>query len=129
MKSSFNHKTGAEDVHFTSVSSHSDSESDAHFNKNDVYVGAGDNELSTQKSSSDGEVSDITLFGKNPCSSDSDCSSISGAQNPVLEMIMVKDVEVRAEVRLCYFPRSCFVNEFLPSGFQCSSVDLQFKVH
>ncbi|KAB1228211.1 Ribosomal N-lysine methyltransferase 3 [Morella rubra] len=94
----FNHKTGAEDVHFTSVSSHSDSESDAHFNKNDVYVGAGDNELSTQKSSSDGEVSDITLFGKNPCSSDSDCSSISGAQNPVLEMIMVKDVEVRAEV-------------------------------
>lgn len=80
----FNHKTGAEDVHFTSVSSHSDSESDADCNKNDLLANNGDNEPSSEISYSDG--------------TDLDSSLVLGDHTTVMEMIMVKDVEVGNEV-------------------------------
>lgn len=94
----FSHKTGAEDVHFTSVSSHSESESDDD-NENDVYDNADDNEPSIQNSPSDEEVSDTTLEGENPyAGSDLDGSSGIGDDTTAMEMIMVKDVQVGAEV-------------------------------
>lgn len=107
MKSSFNHKTGAEDVHITSLYSHSDSESDADTNKSDVSVDTGDNETLIQDSYSDRKGSNTTLVAKNP--------SVSRDDTPVLEMIMVKDVEVGAEVRICSCSGSCFSNHFLAS--------------
>ena len=97
---SFNHKTGAEDVHFTSVSSHSDSESDADCNKNDLLANNGDNEPSSEISYSDG--------------TDLDSSLVLGDHTTVMEMIMVKDVEVGNEVRICSCSWSCFFNQFFP---------------
>ncbi|XP_042963334.1 ribosomal lysine N-methyltransferase 3 [Carya illinoinensis] len=94
----FNHKTAAEDVHFTSVFSNSDSESDDDCKKNDMHANTGDNEPSI-KTSSDVEGSNTTFVGKNPChGSDLDCSSVLGDHTTMLEMVMVKDVEVGAEI-------------------------------
>ncbi|KAJ7975551.1 N-lysine methyltransferase [Quillaja saponaria] len=81
----FNHKTGAEDVHFTTISSHDESDSDSDSNNNDVEA----NE----------EPSATTLIlGKDFNGSELDSSSVSGDDMTVLEMIMVKDVCVGAEV-------------------------------
>ncbi|KAK9997399.1 hypothetical protein SO802_022085 [Lithocarpus litseifolius] len=88
----FNHKTGAEDIHFTSVSSHSDSKSDTDCSKNDLQANTGDNEPSSENSYSDGRGSD-TSGG-----SDLDNSSVLGDHTTALEMIMVKDVKVGNEV-------------------------------
>lgn len=113
MKSSFNHKTGAEDVHITSLYSHSDSESDADTNKSDVFVDTDDNETLIQDSYSDRKGSNTSLVAKNTRrGSDLDFSSVSKDDTPVLEMIMVKDVEVGAEVRICSYSGSCFPIHF-----------------
>lgn len=74
----FNHKTGAEDVHFTSTSSHSESDDDS------------DN--------SDTVDLDADNIGNKEPSSELDCSSVTGDDPLVLEMIMVKDVKAGVEV-------------------------------
>lgn len=68
----FNHKTGAEDVHFTSVSSHCDSDNDS---------------------------DESNGYDENANDSDSDLQSQNIGDNPaVLQMIIVKDVKAGAEV-------------------------------
>ncbi|XP_059453196.1 ribosomal lysine N-methyltransferase 3 [Corylus avellana] len=95
----FNHKTGAEDVHITSLHSYSDSESDSDTNKSDTHVDTSDNDTLIQDSYSDQKGPNTTLVGKNPSrGSDSDFSSVSRDDTIVLEMVMVKNVEVGAEV-------------------------------
>ncbi|KAJ6936700.1 N-lysine methyltransferase setd6 [Populus alba x Populus x berolinensis] len=74
----FNHKTGAEDVHFTSTSSHSESDDDS------------DN--------SDTVDLDADSIGNKEPSSELDCSSVTDDDPSVLEMIMVKDVKAGVEV-------------------------------
>lgn len=74
----FNHKTGAEDVHFTSTSSHSESDDDS------------DN--------SDTVDLDADNIGNKEPSSELDCSSVTGDDPLVLEMIMVKDVKAGVEI-------------------------------
>ncbi|XP_059656239.1 ribosomal lysine N-methyltransferase 3 [Cornus florida] len=68
----FNHKTGAEDVHFTTVSSHLEPDNDAEDEDKNEYDNAGD-----------GESLDQNLEEDEPT---------------VLEMIIVKDVKAGAEV-------------------------------
>lgn len=69
-----------------------------------------------QDSNSDQKGPNTTLVGKNPSrGSDSDFSSVSRDDTVVLEMVMVKDVEVGAEVRICSCSVSCFSNHFLAS--------------
>ncbi|KAA8531278.1 hypothetical protein F0562_005987 [Nyssa sinensis] len=94
----FNHKTGAEDVHFTSVSSQLVSENDAEGDdknyvkdedKNDDYYDTGDCEPLTQNSQSRKSYSG---------GSNLECSLTLGDDPTVLEMIIVKDVKVGAEV-------------------------------
>lgn len=96
----FNHKTGAEDVHFTSVPStlmFENDEEDSPTNDVNEYVGSAEDNLiceeaentgygeqSTQNAqSADGSCSDTTAFGDDPA---------------VLEMIIVKDVKSGTEV-------------------------------
>lgn len=68
----FNHKTGAEDVHFTSVSSHCDSDNDS---------------------------DESSGYDENANDSDRDLQSQNIGDNPaVLQMIIVKDVKAGAEV-------------------------------
>ncbi|KAL5755381.1 hypothetical protein ACOSP7_023601 [Xanthoceras sorbifolium] len=94
----FNHKTGAEDVHFTSTSSDHESHSDADDNYN-VHADAGDDEISTENSQLDREESFVSSIGKNSSGgSDLESSSVSGEDPAVLQMIMVKDVAVGIEV-------------------------------
>ncbi|KAK1588472.1 hypothetical protein Q3G72_023678 [Acer saccharum] len=94
----FNHKTGAEDVHFTSTSSDHESHSDADDNYY-VHADAGDDEISTEKSQLDREESSASPNGTNSSGgSDLESSSVSGEDHTVLQMIMVKDVAVGVEV-------------------------------
>ncbi|KAK4840388.1 hypothetical protein QYF36_007662 [Acer negundo] len=94
----FNHKTGAEDVHFTSTSSDHESHSDADDNYC-VHADAGDDEISTEKSQLDREESSASPNGTNSSvGSDLESSSVSGEDHTVLQMIMVKDVAVGVEV-------------------------------
>ncbi|CAK7344749.1 unnamed protein product [Dovyalis caffra] len=74
----FNHKTGAEDVHFTCTSSHSESDDDS------------DN--------SDTDDLDADNIDNKEQSSELECSSVAGDDPSVLEMIMVKDVKAGVEV-------------------------------
>ncbi|KAJ6738814.1 RIBOSOMAL LYSINE N-METHYLTRANSFERASE 3 [Salix koriyanagi] len=73
----FNHKTGAEDVHFTTTSSHSESDDDSD-NCDAIDLDAN--------------------IGNNEPSSELECSSVTGDDPSVLEMIMVKDVKAGVEV-------------------------------
>lgn len=98
----FNHKTGAEDVHFTSTSSDHESESDADDNDNGyVHEPAADSdEISTEKS----QLDDVTSSVSTGNNSDSEGSSVAGGDEPdVLQMIMVKDVAVGSEVSIYFF--------------------------
>ncbi|VFR03122.1 unnamed protein product [Cuscuta campestris] len=86
----FNHKTCAEDVHFTSISSYSDSDSDVDDkNSNNEYQHDSTHEPTNQNICSEGEY----LSG-----GDLDSSSVAGDDPAVLEMIMVKNVKVGYEV-------------------------------
>ncbi|KAK9228632.1 hypothetical protein WN944_021586 [Citrus x changshan-huyou] len=94
---SFNHKTGAEDVHFTSVSSHCQSDSDAD-NDDHVVANSDDNEPSTEHPHGDGEEFSAPSNGKSPLGgSDLESSALEDVPT-VLQMIMVKDVRAGAEV-------------------------------
>ncbi|KAG5528948.1 hypothetical protein RHGRI_029566 [Rhododendron griersonianum] len=96
----FNHKTGAEDVHFTCIASQLIPESDEEDNlKNDVYEFVGnteDNLLSEEyKNSGSGEQSTLNVLSTDGSSS---VPSAFGDDPTVLEMIMVKDVKSGTEV-------------------------------
>ncbi|CAJ1976376.1 unnamed protein product [Sphenostylis stenocarpa] len=91
----FNHKTGAEDVHFTAMSSNDDSDSDDDDSTND---GALNEEVAfTQSSSVDMTASNIANAG-NCTASDLESSSDSEGDTSMLEMIMIKDVSSGTEV-------------------------------
>ncbi|KAL3528127.1 hypothetical protein ACH5RR_012783 [Cinchona calisaya] len=82
----FNHKTGAEDVHFTSLVSEVESDEDA------------DSEES-ENQMNDTTISQNSLARNgSPSRSDLEGSLTSGDDLTVLEMIMVKDVKARNEV-------------------------------
>ncbi|GFY86416.1 SET domain-containing protein [Actinidia rufa] len=85
----FNHKTGAEDVHFTSLSPHLVPENEAEGNQiSDEYENTDDGEQLTPNSQSIRGSSTGSL----------ECSSAIGDDPTVLEMIIVKDVKSGAEV-------------------------------
>ncbi|KAI4347426.1 hypothetical protein L6164_008241 [Bauhinia variegata] len=86
----FNHKTGAEDVHFTSSSSHYESDSDP----DGDYT---DEEPLTQNSSIDDSELNTVLTEKSS-GSDLESCSVTGDDPSILEMIMVKDVSIGSEV-------------------------------
>ncbi|GKV25406.1 hypothetical protein SLEP1_g34853 [Rubroshorea leprosula] len=97
----FNHKTGAEDVHFTSVSSDDETDNDADEvnSETDVHVNTVHGEKLTKNFDSDKNESAAAITGDNTDSShSSECSSVSGDGPMVLEVIMVKDVKAGAEV-------------------------------
>ncbi|XP_027178350.1 N-lysine methyltransferase setd6 [Coffea eugenioides] len=86
----FNHKTGAEDVHFTSLVSEVESDQDADINpRNDECESHMNDTLLSENS-----------YERNGSSggSEFDCSSTSGDDLTVLEMIMVKGVKTGNEV-------------------------------
>ncbi|KAK7278342.1 hypothetical protein RJT34_23370 [Clitoria ternatea] len=91
----FNHKTGAEDVHFTAMSSNYESDTDVDGSNNDE--GIVDEEVLTQNSSLDSTALDNAHVG-NGIVSDSECSSDTENDTSMLEMIMIKDVSAGAEV-------------------------------
>ncbi|PSS30836.1 Ribosomal lysine N-methyltransferase [Actinidia chinensis var. chinensis] len=85
----FNHKTGAEDVHFTSLSPHLVPENEAEGNQiSDEYENTDDGEQLTPNSQSIRGSSSGSL----------ECSSAIGDDPTVLEMIIVKDVKSGSEV-------------------------------
>ncbi|KAK6135922.1 hypothetical protein DH2020_030340 [Rehmannia glutinosa] len=86
----FNHKTAAEDVHFTSVSSSSESDTDAESGKENADdEGDGDDEPIAPDFHSETEG----FSG-----SDLELSSVSGNEPTFLEMIIIKDVKAGVEV-------------------------------
>ncbi|XVF58909.1 hypothetical protein PTKIN_Ptkin07bG0103800 [Pterospermum kingtungense] len=88
----FNHKTGAEDVHITSVSSNLESDDDADSNNSD------NNELN-KISVLDKKASGTDSTGENSyIHSDSEYSSVSGNDPMMLQMIMVREVKSGVEV-------------------------------
>ncbi|KAK1300635.1 hypothetical protein QJS10_CPB13g00894 [Acorus calamus] len=91
----FNHKTGAEDVHFTSVCSHSDSES---CEDGDTGAGCEDGETGTGCEGETGAVYDGVDDEETSNTNISMCSSDSTDDPTVLQMLMVKDVKVGSEV-------------------------------
>ncbi|KAI8031062.1 Ribosomal lysine N-methyltransferase 3 [Camellia lanceoleosa] len=101
----FNHKTGAEDVHFTSISSHLAPEDDAEDNhESDEYESTDDSEDNHERDEyeniGDGEQLSQNSQSRKGASNggNSECSSASGDDPTVLEMIIVKDVKSGAEV-------------------------------
>ncbi|XP_019441145.1 PREDICTED: ribosomal lysine N-methyltransferase 3 [Lupinus angustifolius] len=86
----FNHKTGAEDVHFTATPSNYESDNDVDGNNSDESIT--DEEALAQNSSIDATDFDAAHV------SDSECSSDIGGDPSMLEMIMIKDVSSGAEV-------------------------------
>ncbi|XP_028793316.1 ribosomal lysine N-methyltransferase 3-like [Neltuma alba] len=86
----FNHKTDAEDVHFTAVSSNYDNDDDG----NECVT---DEEELAENSSMDGTELDTALIGKYS-DGNLESSSVVGDDSSMLEMIMIKDVSVGAEV-------------------------------
>ncbi|CAN1787577.1 Ribosomal lysine N-methyltransferase 3 [Linum perenne] len=82
----FNHKTGAEDVHFT----HSEYDDDEGDNSNS-------SDLSDENGGEEEPSSDLESSSEEP-SSIVESSSINGDHPTVLEMIMVKDVKRGAEI-------------------------------
>ncbi|XP_062113845.1 ribosomal lysine N-methyltransferase 3-like isoform X2 [Humulus lupulus] len=89
----FNHKTAAEDVHFTSVSSHS--ESDSETDDNNEY----ERDQTPPISPTDDSDIGITPSGRK---SPADFPSDWGEEPAAMEMIMVKDVKVGSEVYNTY---------------------------
>lgn len=87
--SRFNHKTGAEDVHFTASSSNSESEDDVDGSDESIV----DEEALDKKSSIDKTKSNTASDV-----SDSECSLVTEDDTSMLEMIMIKDVNSGAEV-------------------------------
>ncbi|CAK9133198.1 unnamed protein product [Ilex paraguariensis] len=85
----FNHKTGAEDVHFTSVSSQFQDDDGADDNNNDDYHNTDDDKPRTQNSC-------LREHFSNGC--DMDSSSTLRDDPTVLEMVIVKDVKAGSEV-------------------------------
>ncbi|XP_015866763.2 ribosomal lysine N-methyltransferase 3 isoform X1 [Ziziphus jujuba] len=103
----FNHKTGAEDVHFTSVSSQSElvdeaqsgPDNEAHCSKTIESDSAVNDEPTTLIPPVDNTGSDTDVIGRNSCSDDEpECHSVLDEGSAALEMIMVKDVEAGNEV-------------------------------
>ncbi|THG22498.1 hypothetical protein TEA_027733 [Camellia sinensis var. sinensis] len=101
----FNHKTGAEDVHFTSISSHLAREDDAEDDhESDEYESMDDSEDNHERDENE-NIGDREQLSQNSQSrkgasngGNSECSSASGDDPTVLEMIIVKDVKNGAEV-------------------------------
>ncbi|CAN0917539.1 N-lysine methyltransferase SETD6 [Linum grandiflorum] len=85
----FNHKTGAEDVHFT----HSEYDDDG---DNSNTCDSSDEDAGDEEPSSDLESSSMHV--EEEPSSDLESPSINGDHPTVLEMIMVKDVKRGAEI-------------------------------
>lgn len=86
----FNHKTDAEDVHFTSVASHSDSDEDSKVSGDDSKTSGNESEISNNGSDK-----------KNECENNiNDAGSeLDNSDDPaVMQMIIVKEVEAGAEV-------------------------------
>lgn len=83
----FNHKTNAEDVHFTSVSSHSESDNDSSENMEDQVYDEQDADPLCQNESD-------VISPKSDFSADDSSSS----STEILEMIMVRDVKAGTEV-------------------------------
>lgn len=86
----FNHKTDAEDVHFTSVASHSDSDEDSKVSGDDSETSGNESEISNNGSDK-----------KNECENNiNDAGSeLDNSDDPaVMQMIIVKEVEAGAEV-------------------------------
>ncbi|XP_058744694.1 ribosomal lysine N-methyltransferase 3-like isoform X1 [Vicia villosa] len=83
----FNHKTGAEDVHFTALSSNDESEDNAD-------EGIIDEEALAQNSSMDTTEKGVV--------SDTEYSSVTEDDTSMLEMVMIKDVSSGAEVYNTY---------------------------
>ncbi|PON67940.1 N-lysine methyltransferase SETD [Parasponia andersonii] len=99
----FNHKTGAEDVHFTAVSSHSDSDGEDDNGQMNGHTNADDDEYELEPtppvSPMDNAELGIILSGrKTPV----ECPSDWGNDPVALEMIMIKDVKVGSEVYNTY---------------------------
>nr|DAD37185.1 TPA_asm: hypothetical protein HUJ06_007826 [Nelumbo nucifera] len=95
----FNHKTGAEDIHFTSVCSHPGSNDGDNIESNDEYDRNADEDLLTENFHSRDSCS-LTADAGNyylNCS-DVDSSSNSGDDPMILELILVKDVKAGDEV-------------------------------
>ncbi|XP_010558785.1 PREDICTED: ribosomal lysine N-methyltransferase 3 [Tarenaya hassleriana] len=94
----FNHKTGAEDVHFTSDSSHGESGSEADENNEALEENRSEDEASTQTSSEAEQAFNQVPAENNDDGADEDSYLVVENDHPVLEMIMVKDVLTGAEV-------------------------------
>ncbi|KAF7820601.1 ribosomal lysine N-methyltransferase 3 [Senna tora] len=90
----FNHKTDAEDVHFTSLSSNYESDNDVDENNECVT----DEEELAQKSSIDHETEMDTAFSGKSSGRNLEPSSVEDGDPSMLEMIMIKDVSIGAEV-------------------------------
>ncbi|KAL3649682.1 hypothetical protein CASFOL_006085 [Castilleja foliolosa] len=86
----FNHKTAAEDVHFTSVSSNSESDTDTE----SVLENADDENDGDEEPIAPGFYSETGDFSE----SDLELSPVSGNEPTFLEMIIIKDVKAGAEV-------------------------------
>lgn len=95
MKSRFNHKTNAEDVHFTLVSSDIESD-DSTSHLNDVHPYDDESKCSNSPLDKVGQDS-LLIEANNADDTDSDSSDLEG--DPMtLEMIMVKNVKAGNEV-------------------------------
>jgi SET domain-containing protein 6 len=87
--SRFNHKTGAEDVHFTALSSNDESDDD------DVVDGFDEGIVDEEALAQNGAM-DKT---ENGIISDMEYSSVTEDDTSMLEMVMIKDVSSGVEVR------------------------------
>lgn len=95
----FNHKTAAEDVHFTCVSPTSESDTDTDTEKKDA----------DQENDGDDETPDSSSEREYFSGSDLELSSSSGNEPTYMEMIIIKDVKAGAEVRTFFFSCSFFL--------------------
>ncbi|XP_027364587.1 ribosomal lysine N-methyltransferase 3-like [Abrus precatorius] len=91
----FNHKTGAEDVHFTAMPSNYESDTDVDGSNNDE--GIVDEAALAQNSSIDVTALETAHVG-NCIVSESNSSSVTEGDTSMLEMIMITDVSSGAEV-------------------------------
>lgn len=110
----FNHKTAAEDVHFTCVSSNSESDTDTEIEKDTDQENERDDEPINHDSHSEREY----FSG----GSDLELSSSSGDEPTYMEMIIIKDVKAGAEVRTSFC--LLFLNNNLLYWFLGSECDL-----
>lgn len=88
--SSFNHKTAAEDVHFTAVSPSSESEAETDNLKEDSEDRKGEEDDEPTDSDSHTELGDL------------DGNDLEISSSP-MEMIMIKDVKAGLEVRSFFY--------------------------